>query len=114
MLKKIQYLLMIGGLIFIASCHENLGNYDYNDINEVQFEGIEEEYSILMGDHFTLEPVLKFTEDNSGSEERYEYEWFAINKAGVLPGEKRKDLATTRNLDMPITLAPSTYEIFYR
>lgn len=99
----------------MISCAEDLGNYDYSDINEIQFSGIEEEYLGLLGEPFEIIPTLNFTKDTGNDESRYTYEWIALRQGYVLPGDRRKDLATTKNLQLDaLTIPPAEYEVKYR
>ena len=60
-------------LVGLQSCYEDKGNYDYVDINEISFEGIEESYIIKAGDPITIKPIIVST--ISGGEENYTYKW---------------------------------------
>ncbi|RAV28942.1 PKD-like family lipoprotein [Sinomicrobium soli] len=117
MLQCIKFcLILIGGSLFFWSCAEDLGNYDYIGINEVHFNGFEEQYTAYSGDPFSITPELTFTEDTAGDDEaRYTYEWVAFRGGGALPMDQRHELAYTRDLDMDaIALVPGEYELRYK
>ena len=105
--------LLLAGMLF-SSCYKDLGNYDYNPINEVAIEGINESYTAMLGERFQITPDLKFTMDQSGDTSAYTYEWTGLRMDGALPAERKKDIAVTRNLDMIMTLPPAPYHVYYR
>ncbi|MDR6783985.1 hypothetical protein ABIE26_002626 [Pedobacter africanus] len=111
--QYIKYALCFLMLFAAFSCKKDTGNYDYHEINSVDFSGINSSYNALLGQKFQINPVLKFSLDNSGNADRYSYEWFALNKADVLPAEKRKNLATTRNLDIVLQIPSGVYDVYY-
>lgn len=95
-----------------SGCKKDLGNYDYQAINEVSFGGIEKSYTAEIGKQFVINPVLKFTKDNDTTQ--YTYEWYALNKDySVLPKDQRKNLAKTKNLNLKIAIASGQYQVFY-
>ncbi|GAA4292339.1 PKD-like family lipoprotein [Aestuariibaculum suncheonense] len=115
--NKIYKIVMFLSLCCLTvSCDEDLGNYDYNDINEVVFGGMEDRYSALLGERFQITPQLSFTQDEIANEDDYEYEWLAIIKSSqVLPAEKETFLGTEKDLLLdPVSLLPATYDVKYR
>ncbi|MBC9911646.1 PKD-like family lipoprotein [Chitinophaga varians] len=110
-----KYILGILSIIALAGCYKDKGNYDYHELNAVKISGIDSSYSVLQGTRLQIKPVLAFTKDASGDTSKYSYEWFVIEKIGNLPLGARTDLATTHDLDVSITLAPSRdYTVYYR
>ncbi|UMB52502.1 hypothetical protein MKD41_09120 [Lutibacter sp. A64] len=75
MLNKIKYptILYIIAFSIMLSCSEDLGNYGYKEINEVNIEGLENEYTGLLGQPFEIIPTLNFTKDSDENEDDYEY-----------------------------------------
>jgi hypothetical protein len=111
MFTKINVYLVAIALILAYSCKKDLGNYNYDPINAVaQFQGIKDTTAIY-GSRFTMKPTLSFTEDNESDTSRYLYEWAYIGPNG-LGGDKMIVLATTRNLDVKMTLVARSY-LFY-
>lgn len=82
----------------LSSCYDDLGNYDYHDINTLEIEGIESLYAYDVDDTLHIVPHLKGTLYSDTS--RFTYEW-EINRAIVstsqelhwvvyeTPGEKK-------------------------
>ncbi|WP_169515978.1 PKD-like family lipoprotein [Gaetbulibacter saemankumensis] len=117
MFRNITYKVLMTLAVFVAmfSCSEDLGNYDYSEINEVTFEGVESEYFGLLGEPFEIIPNLKFSQDMSGDESNYSYEWIAFQRGNVLPGDIKKDLAFTKNLQLEaLQIPPAEYDVRYR
>lgn len=115
MFKNIYYTAIVLFTLMgsFSGCKKDLGNYDYQPINEVNFGGIEKSYTAEIGKPFVINPVLKFTKDENDTAQ-YTYEWYALNKDySVLPKDQRKNLAKTKNLNLLITIASGQYQVFY-
>ncbi|MBD8487757.1 hypothetical protein IFO69_03245 [Echinicola sp. CAU 1574] len=113
-MKKILIYICLGLLpILLPACMEDLGNYQYQEINEIDFEGIDSSYVAYQGEQFKIEPNLAFTLDESDNPENYEYEWF-LQKPGALPNDKEKFLSDQRVLDIQLSVAPGIYNGYYR
>lgn len=113
MYKHIKFKLLITCIsLILVSCSKDEGNYVYEDINEVVFVGFQEEYTAMLGESFSIEPSLQFTQDSSAAEDRYEYEWFVGSSSSQLGSSSQ--LATTRNLMLDaVTLEPGDYTLVY-
>lgn len=111
--KYIKQALSILLLVLVFSCKKDIGNYDYQEINTVDFGGIEKSYTALQGQRFQITPVLKFSKDDGSDDKRYSFEWRGINTGAQLPGDQEKKLATTRNLDITLQIPPGIYNIYY-
>ncbi|MDQ0636724.1 hypothetical protein QF042_000289 [Pedobacter sp. W3I1] len=110
--KKYIYVILfcMGGL---SACKKDLGNYDYNAINELStVGGIALDLTAVYGKQFVLKPDLKFTLDAGTDESKYNYEWSYIGPNG-LGGTKLFILATTRNLDLKMTIIAGSYQFYY-
>ena len=94
-------------LLSLYSCNEDKGNYEYEELNEVTIEGIEERsklpndpaaYSSNVGEIFTITPELTFSlmEDESS----YSFQWYVIDD----PYDKKRPylVSNERNLSLPI------------
>ncbi|TKC60217.1 hypothetical protein FBD94_15005 [Pedobacter hiemivivus] len=112
MFTKIYVYLIVLTIMLAYSCKKDLGNYDYNSVNEVeQFKGVNDTVAIY-GSRFTIKPILSFTSDQGTDTTKYSYEWAYIGPNG-LGGEKMFILATTRNLDVKMTLVARGYTFYY-
>ena len=108
---KSHFILLFAALMVLNSCIKDEGNYDYNDINEVVFEGFAEEYSALRFDNLTINTDdVKFTLDNAGTGS-YEYKWHALSKN--LIDDEIHVLSTDKNIDTQIVLLPGEYTLYY-
>lgn len=105
---RLYYILFCLGMLFLASCYDDLGSYDYRDINEVKFiGGMEEEYSAYtMVDTLKIRPKLLFTQDSTTAG-RYEYSWY-VGVANFTSGKVMK-ISDQRDLAYPVTLPRNTY-----
>lgn len=75
----IIYSLLLGVVPLLGlSCADDLGNYEYHDINEVKITGIEKSYSIFTGETITIKPVID-SSITSDEEADYTYQWVWVN-----------------------------------
>ncbi|WP_140939236.1 PKD-like family lipoprotein [Sphingobacterium lumbrici] len=115
MIRKILYtFLWVSSVLALFSCKKDLGNYTYEDINEVQFpEGFDGKLTAYVNRPFVVKPKLDFTKDELGDTSRYSYEWIYI--LPITGGDFGiKTLATTKDLNMIIKLNPGTYDSYFR
>lgn len=106
------YSILIGALC-CYSCYDDKGNYTYTEINKITISGLEEEYSLRLGDPITIKPVINFA--ISDEEADYTYQWVWINasykeksyNAYVWSEEKEWD-------NFPIGLPSGTHSFYYR
>lgn len=115
--KMKSNILLFLVLLYATGCYKDLGNYDYQDINEAGISGISNEYTVLSLDTLHITPVLDFTQDAKGDTSGYEFEWIAILDEGdrVFPDEKRIEVARTRDLHYKVTLKPNAgFTMSYR
>lgn len=116
MKKTIYYFKLLLILTAIAatvsSCSEDIGNYDYKDIPEIEIEGISSSLTTLSLQQLSVVVELKGLQPD---EHRYEYEWLAIKQ--FAPDNANEPLeeviATTKDLNEVITLAPGAYKLIY-
>lgn len=89
---NLLYLLLIAWSL--ASCYDDLGNYDYREINMLEVEGIDVFYSRDVDDSLHIVPVLKGTMYSDTS--RFTYQWEV----------ERRILAETPELHYQVNLSP--------
>ncbi|TCC92187.1 hypothetical protein EZ428_10690 [Pedobacter frigiditerrae] len=108
---KVFVVLM--AMVLIGACKKDLGNYNYNEINQLaDVSGLPKEVSAIFGKNILLKPEFKFTQDAGTDDAKYSYEWIYIGPNG-LGGSKQFTLATTRNLDMKVNIVAGTYTAYY-
>jgi len=113
MLKNIKlYCSLVLCAVIFTSCIKDEGNHDYVDIVEVQFAGIEEEYSVPRFEDLKIAPNLVFSEEGA-DENRFSYRWLAFFTQGPPSNDNLTELATTKNLDIKLELYPGKYELYY-
>lgn len=104
----------IGLLTLSCACsNSDLGNYEYNEINEISIDGIEDDYSVLLGDNFKIVPDLKMSLAKDPTADNYVFEWKAITTGLILGEDRLEVLSTKRDLDYLVSLPPSTYTVYY-
>ncbi|WP_027138018.1 PKD-like family lipoprotein [Gaetbulibacter saemankumensis] len=104
---KLYVILFITVSALFVSCLADEGNYDYKDINEVEFGGIDPKYTIYRFEDLSITPELNFTIDSNETEGRYNYEWY------ILANGSSKLISTERNLSAQVTAVPGLHDIFY-
>lgn len=116
--KLYIFLLMIG----MSSCYDDLGNYDYVELNKVSIEGINsnEWYEKLANiDTLFFQPELTFS--LSDAEEDLRYEWLLIpinaayNKDSIPMQEQRSEyvIGREKNLVYPVSKKSGRYISFF-
>lgn len=116
MKNKILYLFVsLTLLLSMPSClYEDLGNYDYNEINEVIVKGIEtEKYitKVAFIDTYDIEPEVQFTKTKN--EDNYEYKWEAVKKGASSSENILYELGTEKNLISRVELPSGEYIAYY-
>lgn len=115
MLKKRYYLWMMVMVTMIGlfSCKKDLGNYNYNEINEaVTFPGISDVVTATFGKQLLIEPKTVFSLDAAADSTKYSYQWTYIGPNGN-GGSGLYVLANTRNLNVILPLVAGTYTCYY-
>ncbi len=104
---------LIAIITIFGACKKDLGNYNYNEINEMtEISGLPEEVVATYGKSLAIAPVTKFSQDPNFDESKYTYEWYYIGPNG-LGGTKLFTLATTRNLNLTVGVVAGSYSAYY-
>lgn len=112
-MKRVIYIFLGIILLSVISCYDDEGNYDYQDINEVIFEDIETNHTVLLNvDTLKIDNALKeMTDGDYRDTERFEYLWVVFLKGNT----KAKDtISTERVLNYPVSLEPGTYDLYFK
>lgn len=88
-----------------VSCSQDLGNYDYRELENPGISGIED-VSALMFDDIRIEPVFSETFD----QEKYDFEWKVLESSGI--GEAIV-IGNEAVLDYAITISPGSYILYF-
>lgn len=67
------YIVYLLAMTCLTACYDDLGNYDYRDINEIEVEGIESMYARDVDDSLHITPQLQGTQYSDTS--RFSYQW---------------------------------------
>ena len=102
---------------FICSCADDKGNYNYQDINKLSITRIETGNAYRKISHVDTLRIYPEVKSLTGAEGEYTYEWkFIPQNADKDKGADTLDfvVATTKDLELPITLKADSYTCFYR
>jgi hypothetical protein len=94
--------------IVVCSCHKDLGNYSYHDINSLTVK-LDSSYSGMYGQRFTVKPEIRITMDKSENLDdtsKYGFEWYVIDPAFIPVTSAKVVLSTQHILDTVLTLRP--------
>ncbi|MDR2414859.1 MAG: hypothetical protein LBD64_07745 [Odoribacteraceae bacterium] len=97
---------------FLYSCINDKGNYRYLDMDEIapaSISNIENEYTVLSGQSFALDPLV----EGINNEEEYEHLWY-IYGIGFSRSGWKDTIGRERNLDYRVTIASGTYRVTYK
>lgn len=100
--------------LFAASCYEDLGNYDYEDLNTVTISKFKDGgYVCARGEVLDIIPGIKLENDSLGDVKRYEYSWVAKNKNVSTDKLKTFSLSDERNLYYQMNLPAGDYVLIF-
>lgn len=105
---------MILAMLTIISCKEDLGNYDYSEINSLDIKNINAHYVVEIGTTPNITPTLSFSKDPNFKEENYSYEWISFNKTDVSNSNSRKLIHNGKDFKIPLILGLGNYSVYYR
>lgn len=109
-MKKIYITLLILA-VSLSSCFDDLGNYSYKAINEVEISGLNSSYRIEYPDGLLkIEPEVESSLPNISSD-RYTYEWKAVE---AFPKTGSYIIGTEKNLNTEPGLLPGNYTLYYK
>ncbi|MBO9631639.1 MAG: hypothetical protein J7578_00880 [Chitinophagaceae bacterium] len=74
--------------LLITACRKDLGNYDYQAINQCEILNIGEEYTVLRGGALEIIPQLSFTQDKTGNKDNYSYKWMVASAQAIVLSEQ--------------------------
>lgn len=106
-MRKAIYILL--GL-FLVSCYEDIGNYDYKPLEGIEITGIPDDLGdfVLLEDTIRLNPIIEpVALAESG---RYNYYW--SKKVGVGTGAKWERISSEKNLVFPVEEGGSIFLMF--
>lgn len=102
-----KWLVIMFAAAMFTSCYKDLGNYSYQEINEVTIDTLKERYSgYYLIDTIRISPEIHFTKD-SANQDRYSYEWSLIS--GRFNGGNEFKISNERNLVFPVTVPANSY-----
>ena len=108
-MKRI-YIILAAVCLLIQSCVNDEGNYDYVAINEVDFENINDEYSVMTGSTvLDINPTILMSEGVNPDSDRFQYEWVCVAGNG-----EKYPIATTRVLSTTISLPTGSYTLWLK
>lgn len=97
-------ILSVSAMVF--SCAEDLGNYQYHELSELEIKGPEDK-EVLTFDRLVLNPELG---ENALVDDEYSFEWKAIDRNGTY---ETTILGTDRKLDYEVRLNPGSYALYF-
>lgn len=119
-MRNILMAWVAGLFVFLSACYDDKGNYDYSDINEITIDDIEGLNLGAWNDYIayvdTLRLYPKFSSSMAADESNYTYEWKIVpsNADEMVVGDTvNYVIATTRNLEWPISCDAGMYRCFY-
>lgn len=100
-------------LLLAMACRKDLGNYDYQAINEGTITNIQPSYTALRGSALSINPTLTFTKDNTNDTSKYSYKWYTLDNS-TTPVTKR-NVSDTKKLNWIVSIPASTtpYDLLY-
>lgn len=108
-MKPFYYIITLFCTLTISSCSKDLGNYNYQDINELTIKGVKSEYIVRTGlDTLVITPDISDKIDQADPS-RYNYYWI------MKEGQNFYDtVSREKDLRYPINLTAKDHDLFYR
>ncbi|WP_297058372.1 PKD-like family lipoprotein [uncultured Duncaniella sp.] len=121
-MKKLLYIpVVVAAALWSAGCADDIGNYDYTEINEVSLERGNKSpeegktYDVVAFiDNIDFDPQLK-SSLGVNDESAYEYEWriMPLGTDWSAIDAEEITVCTTRRINQPVTLSPGKYSAFF-
>jgi hypothetical protein len=102
-------LIAIALTVFLFSCSEDKGNYDYVELNNVEISAIEAHYTVEQMSSLAINPKLNFS--LSKDEDAFEYLWYMYS---IYSKGAADTLSFEQNLDAKVEVAPDNYTVVYK
>lgn len=93
--------------VWIFSCADDKGNYNYKELNDVEIKGLEEEIEVLAFTNLNITPEFG---DFVPTEETHDFEWKIIATTG---NKESQVIGTTRDLNYHVELLADRYNLLY-
>ena len=96
--------------VLVTSCFQDLGNYDYKEVEDFEVTGLQASYDVYTSENLVIEPVVI---PQSGD---YEYEWFLTEyrSGGYQIEQYANVLSNERILDVPFKRSTGEYELYLK
>ncbi|UKJ08556.1 PKD-like family lipoprotein [Solitalea lacus] len=110
-MKKLYTVFSLAMIFIIASCSEDIGNYEYSPVEVITIKGIDNSYTKLSGvERITLDPEVSTTANDAD----FEYFWgiYETNVQGYAP--KIDTIAKTKALDYLIKQPAKGWVLVFR
>ena len=104
-MRKIIHILF-AVFTLVCSCSQDLGNYDYIDLEEPVVSGLEDQEVFTLS-RLKLAPKI---EGGDFVDTDYTFEWMVLDQNS---SAEAVIIGTERNLDYEVTLAPGAYTLYF-
>ena len=91
-LNLISFALLF--ILYLSGCYDDLGNYDYHEINEIEVDSIQALYERDVDDSLHICPIIRGSQYSDTS--RFNYEWEIANQI----------VGTSHDLHIVINMTP--------
>ncbi|MFR3329966.1 MAG: PKD-like family lipoprotein [Odoribacter splanchnicus] len=113
-MKYLNYITLFVVGLLLTGCYKDLGNYDYNEINEVKFSGFptEKVFAFRNVDSIKVYPDIEGTLQAKDLS-HYSFKWEAVVKSGSADGKTNFPLdSNTVNLEYFVKLPDAEYSVY--
>ncbi|MCA5005545.1 PKD-like family lipoprotein [Sphingobacterium bovistauri] len=101
--------MLIAGFLLVQGCAKDLGNYSYQDINELEINNWQDNYSALTDvDTLRISPTFSST-FNINDSTNYDFRW--VLKEGAF---KQDTIGRAGHLNFPVKIPTGNYTLQYR
>ncbi|ATL47760.1 hypothetical protein COR50_11625 [Chitinophaga caeni] len=115
-MKSFQYKSIIPvcflALLTMFSCKKDLGNYDYHETFDMEIQGIEDSYNLVLGDTVSIIPNFSKVEGQQMDTAAFSYTW-TVSDPRLVDLYRLRTISTSRNLEGVLPLSVGDYTIYY-
>ncbi len=113
-MNRLYYILPFSVALSLAACVDDKGSNERMPINEVEIEGMEENYYKIAHSETLTIPVEVKGSISGKDDSQYNFEWFYCNGALSEDSHKHVTISKDKDLVYPLDMNPGTYKLYLR
>lgn len=108
-----KYVVLLLSLAFLQGCQKDLGNYNYQTLDDLLIDGVDSLYVVNDGEALRIKPNLSTQMESKIDPNNLSFEWFLGIESGM-QGIAPRLFSTSRDLDTILNLPLGEIEMYLR